>query len=129
MSLLTRDYSVQARAASGINILLGIWLLLSPWVFDYSERATVVNSVVVGALIALFGAIRLASLQNSIGLSGVNLVLALWTIASPWVLDYAANVGAIKNSLILGILVGVLALWSLCATIAGERHPPGAPAH
>lgn len=30
MLTLTRDYAAQARVASGINILLGIWLLVSP---------------------------------------------------------------------------------------------------
>lgn len=125
MLTLTRDYAAQARTASGINILLGIWLLISPWVFDYSGRATVLNSVIVGALIALFAAIRLASLENSPGLSGVNLALALWTIASPWVCDYSANVGAMRDSVILGILIAALASWSLCATVADEKHPSG----
>jgi len=36
MLTLMRDYAAQARTASGINILLGISLIVSPWVFDYS---------------------------------------------------------------------------------------------
>jgi hypothetical protein len=119
----TRDYAAQARIASGVNILLGIWLLMSPWMFDYSDRTPVLNSLFVGALIALFAAIRLASLQNSIGLSAINLLLALWTLASPWVCGYAANVGAMRNNVILGIVIAALAIWSLCATVAEERHP------
>jgi hypothetical protein len=92
-------------------------------VFDYSARATVVNSVIVGALIALFAAMRLASLHDSTGLSGVNLALALWTSASPWVCDYDTNAGAIANSVTLGIVIAGLATWSVCATVADEKHP------
>lgn len=129
MFTLARDYAAQARTASGINILLGIWLIMSPWVFDYSGSPAVVSSVFVGAVIALLAAVRLASLYNTMGLSGVNLLLALWTIASPWVFGYAANVGARIDNVILGILIATLAVWSASATVAVERHPPGAAAH
>jgi len=128
MFTLARDYAAQARTASGINILLAIWLIMSPWVFDYSGSPAVVSSVFVGAVIALLAAVRLASLHNSTGLSGVNLLLALWTIASPWVCGYAANVGARMDNVILGILIAALAIWSASATLAAERHPPGAAA-
>jgi hypothetical protein len=30
MLTLTRDFAAQARTASGINILLGVWLLMPP---------------------------------------------------------------------------------------------------
>jgi hypothetical protein len=129
MSTLARDYAVQARAASGINIVLGTWLIASPWVFNYSGRVAVLNSVFVGALIALLAAIRLATLRDSAGLSGVNLVLALWTIASPWVCGYAANVGGVRDNVILGIVIAALAIWSASATVAEQKQPPGAPAH
>jgi ascorbate-specific PTS system EIIC-type component UlaA len=126
---LARDYAAQARTASGINILLGLWLTASPWVFDYSGRSAVLGSVIVGALIALLAAIRLASLHNSMGLSGINLMLALWTIAAPWVCEYADNVGGTRNNVIAGVVIAVLAVWSASATVADERHPPRAAAH
>jgi hypothetical protein len=84
MSTFARDYAAQARTASGINILLGIWLICSPWIFDYGGTRAVVNSVFVGALIAILAASRIATLRDSSGLSAINLILALWTIASPW---------------------------------------------
>jgi SPW repeat len=127
MLTLTRDYAAQARTASGINILLGIWLIVSPWVFDYSGRAPVLNSVYVGALVALLAAFRLATLRRSAGLSAINLILALWTIASPWVCGYSANVGAVRDNLLLGIAIAMLAGWSGSATLFGQNHPRGSP--
>ncbi|HEY3852275.1 MAG TPA: SPW repeat protein, partial [Steroidobacteraceae bacterium] len=104
-------------------------LAASPWVFDYSGRSAVVGSVIVGAVIALLAAIRLASLHNSMGLSGINLVLALWTMAAPWVCGYAGNAGGTANNVIVGAVIAVLAVWSASATVADERHPPRAAAH
>ena len=83
----------------------------------------------VRRLIAILAASRLASLRPTAGLSGVNFVLALWTIASPWTCGYAANVSAASDNVILGVLIAALALWSGSATIAEHKHPPGTPAH
>jgi hypothetical protein len=122
-----RDYAAQARTASSINILLGIWLIASPWIFDYGGRPAVVSSVMTGALIAIIAASRLASLRSTAGLSGVNLLLAVWTIASPWLCEYTANVAAVLDNVILGVVVAALAIFSGSATVAAEKHLPGAP--
>jgi SPW repeat len=128
MLTLTGDYAAQARTASGINILLGIWLIASPWVFDYGGGPAV-NSVFVGTLIAILAASRLASLRNSAGLSAINVMLGLWTIASSWVYGYAANIGAVRDNLLLGVAIVSLASWSGSATFFGGNHPPGARVH
>lgn len=127
MLTLTRDYAAQARTASGINILFGIWLIASPWVFDYTGGPAA-NSVFVGALIAILAASRLASLRSSAGLSAINLILALWTIASPWVCGYSANIGAVRDNVLLGIAIATLAGWSGSATFFGQDQQPAAPA-
>jgi hypothetical protein len=129
MLTLIRDYAAQARTASGVNILLGVWLIASPWMFDYGGTPAVLNSVAVGAIIAILAASRLASLRSTVGLSGVNLVLALWTIASPWICGYATNIRAVTDQVILGVVVAALASWSWGATVVAGKHPPGAPAH
>lgn len=103
MSRSMRDFAAEASTASGSNILLGIWLIDSHWVFDASGRSATVSSVLVGALIALFAAIRLASLHNSAGVSGLNLLLAFWTVCSRWALGYASNADALVNDVIAGV--------------------------
>ena len=110
MFALTRNF--KARTASGINVLLGIWLIASPWVFDYSGRSPVLNSVFVGALIATLAAIRLALLHESAAVNGVSLLLGFWTIVSPWVSGYVANKAALANNLMVGVLVTALTIWS-----------------
>src|ERR1700744_3641883 len=122
MLRLAHHYAAQARTASGVNILLGLWLIASPWVFDYSGKSAVLCSVAVGALIALLAAVRFASLHDSAGLSAINLLLAIWTVASPFAYQYGTNEGAMLNNIIVGILVASLAIWSATATDAEQRH-------
>jgi len=125
----TRDHAAQARTASTINMLLGIWLIASPWIFDYGGRPAVLSSVMAGALIAIIAANRLASLRSTAGLSGVNVLLGVWTVASPWLCEYTANIGALLDNVILGVAVAALAMVSGSATVAAEKHPPGASVH
>jgi hypothetical protein len=113
--------NLKARTASGINVVLGIWLMASPWVFDYSGRFPVLNSVFVGALIAMLTAIRLASLRDSAGLN-ISLLLGFWTIVSPWAIGYVANKAALANNLMVGILVTALAIWSARASATEPKH-------
>ena len=121
----TRDLAAQASIASSVNILLGIWLIASPWVFDFSGRPAVLSSVFLGVFIALLAAIRLATLHSSAALSGFNLLLALGTVAAPWELGYEANTGALVNDLIVGVLVAALAIWSASATVVAQRRSAG----
>lgn len=88
--MMDRSYGAQVRTASGINVLLGIWLIISPWVFGYVSAgpAPMWNSVVVGAIVLILAATRFSNPDMAPGLSWVNLILALWTIASPWIYRY-----------------------------------------
>jgi hypothetical protein len=130
MLTLMHNFAAQARTASGINILLGIWLLVSPWVFGYHAIPTALfNSVIVGAAIAILAVNRFESPGSKTVLSWVNLALALWTIASPWVYGYASNLGALRDNVVLGIVIGALAIWSGSASTAGHKHSPSAAAH
>ncbi len=99
----------QVRAATIVNVLLGAWLIASPWIFGYDGISMALwDSVIIGALIVIFAAARYATPLG--GASWPSVVLGLWTIASPWVFGF---VGAGRwNSVVLGIIVALLALWS-----------------
>jgi len=101
----------QVRAASGINVLLGAWLIASPWIYGYTGMPGAFwNSIVVGALIVIFAVGRFSTPMA--GASWANVLLGLWTIASPWIYGYTGYGSAFWNSIVLGILVAVLAGWS-----------------
>lgn len=39
-------------------------------------------------------------------------LIGIWLIISPWVYGFTSNVGAMWNSVIFGIIVLILAIWS-----------------
>lgn len=106
----------QVKFASGINVLLGLWLLISPWLLAYSAAAGLLwNSLIVGAIVAILAAIRFFNPDEYRWMSWVNLVLGLWIIASPWIFTASDLSTVLWNDLIVGILITVLAIWSLVA--------------
>ncbi len=42
-----------------------------------------------------------------------QLVLGLWVLAAPWILGYAFVTPALWSSIIAGVFVALLALWSI----------------
>ncbi len=117
----------QVRTASGLNILLGAWLIASPWVFSYGAAPMAFwNSIAVGALIVIFAASRVTAPFAGSTLSWINTALGLWTIASPWIYRYGARTDALWDNVALGIAVAALAIWSGRSTFAEatREHRP-----
>jgi heme/copper-type cytochrome/quinol oxidase subunit 3 len=95
-----------------INIVIGIWLIASPWVIGYADyTAAMANSVAVGALLAAaaLGAIFLPRAWEE----WTEVALGLWMILSPWLLGFAAAGAATANAVVCGLVVIALALWVL----------------
>ena len=125
------NYAIQARSASTLNVLLGCWLIASPWIFGYTVGPGAFwNSICAGFLIAVLAIWRLSAPRSGTGQSSLNLLLGLWMIASPWVYGYWGNASAAWDNIALGIVVAALAAWSSRASIIDESHhaPPTASA-
>ena len=113
----------QVRFASGINIIAGIWTIISPWVYGfYNGVGNVWNSVIVGIVIAIFAAIRFFGTAGTVWLSWINALLGIWLILSPWIYGFTDNTGRKWNSVIVGIVVLVLSIWSAVATSSSESR-------
>jgi SPW repeat len=113
------SHAMQVRSASGINVLLGCWLIASPWVFGYTVNGSGFwNSIAAGALVALLAASRFSSPRSSVGSSWWNLLLGLWIIASPWIYGYVVNGAAMWDCIAVGAAIAVLATWSGRTTAA-----------
>jgi len=114
-----------ARAASTINVLAGIWLFVSPWVYGYSGTMNAWNAWIVGFIIAVLGAVRLSAPMQS-WLSWINCVLGIWTFFSPWIYGFAGDTGRLVNCLVVGVIVFVLGLTSARAP-SYPMHPTAPP--
>jgi uncharacterized membrane protein len=115
-----------AKAASTICLLAGIWLFISPWVYDAHANGNAWNCWIVGGFMILFGIIRIARPAYSTVLSWCNMILGIWTFCSPWIYGYAGtNTARFINSLCVGVIVFVFSIAS--ARISGPRNTTPRP--
>lgn len=112
---------VPASWASGLNVLAGIWLIISPWVLGFGNQpAAIWNTVILGIVVLLFALGAMSSFFS--GPSWWNVVFGIWLIISPWVLGFAHLSTATTNAIVLGIIVGFLGLVAASAKAAPGRR-------
>ena len=109
----------------GIEILIAVWLIFSPFLLAYSydvSNATLA-SVVIGT--AVFAMCQYGAAKQKPWVEWFNLVLAVLLVVSPFVLGYAGSTLATWNAIIPGILLGALAIASMSHEYVQSRmrHP------
>jgi hypothetical protein len=110
-------------AASGLNVLAGIWLIIAPFVLGYSGGDPYWNDIVFGAITGLVALARVAGAYRASWLSWVNALIGVWIFVSASWLD--ATNAAKTNDIILGAIAFVLAIASATASdegVAAERR-------
>lgn len=95
-----------------VNAVLGVALVVSPWVLDYSsETIATSNAVVIG--LALVATALGAMLAPKAWEEWTEAVLGLWMVISPWMLGYSHVQTAMYVAVGVGLIVVLLALWTL----------------
>lgn len=108
-------------------LVLGLWLIVSPWAFAYPEGSPqMINAFISGAVIAILAAFELY--KTYFWAVVLNLLVGVWVAVSPWVLQVADRNTVMWNELIVGIAVVVFALWELRTAPELHKHWPGAGA-
>lgn len=113
------DSSIKTVAV--INLLAGIWLFISPWVYQAYSENNAWNSWIVGALIVILAAIRVNNPMTTRAVSVINLLLGAWTFASPWIYRYTGERGRFINSLCVGVIV--LVVGAVASSMGTAGHP------
>jgi hypothetical protein len=67
------------------------------------------NNIIIGILVGLIALFR-ASGSARVEWSWANVILGIWLIISPFALGVSSNVTALWHNVIVGIVVGLLAL-------------------
>lgn len=123
MDTATRSRQSPASSISGWNILLGCWVIISPFVLAYSNLlAPMWNDVATGAAIGLLALMRATAGDRSGSSSWLNVVLGIWLIISPWVLGFAGLVAPLWNNIGSGVVVAVIA-WASASAPARPAEP------
>jgi SPW repeat len=101
------ENSKSTIACDVVNLILGAFLFITPWLFNYAPGAESWNAWIAGAVIAALSVVALSAFAE--WEEWLNLVVGLWVIVSPWVLSFSANATAMWTNVIVGIVVAVLA--------------------
>jgi hypothetical protein len=102
----------ESRApVSWLNILLGIWVIISPFVLGFSQWPKAMwNNVATGCAVAILAIVR-TGMRQQLGWSWANVILGIWLIISPFALVFMSGSTALWNNVILGIIITIVA-WS-----------------
>jgi hypothetical protein len=108
------DWRREVIGWSGLNVLAGIWLIISPFVLNYSGKDATWNPIVFGAIVGVLALARAAGAFRASALSALNMAIGVWLFISAWWLADTAR--AAWNVGILGVVVFVLGALSASAT-------------
>jgi hypothetical protein len=99
--------SSNAKLCDVANLILGVFLLVSPWIFGFEAGHLSQNAVICGIIIAVLAIAALAAF--AVWEEWLNLIVGVWTLISPWVLGFQENRTAMTVHVVVGVLVAILA--------------------
>jgi len=104
-----------------INILLGAWLIVAPFVLGYSgSTLELANDVAIGVVFIGCSSWILAGLTAQVACSALELLGGLWLIATPFYFHYEQMSRVYINNVVVGILavmVATSATWMLSSRL------------
>lgn len=106
------------RACDVLNLILGAFLVVSPWLFGFAAGAETQNAVVSGIIIAVLSIAALAAFAE--WEEWLNLIMGLWVIVSPWLLGFAGTTAAWVH-VVIGIIVAAVAAAEMWMSRHGGR--------
>jgi hypothetical protein len=114
----THDQRV--RVFEGASALLGLWLIVSPFVLGSPGPSVARSGMLVGALILVLAAVRLLY-KHTAAMSWGIVLLGAWTIMSPWVLGQTTGDFRTWNYILVGVIVAGLEAYSLTSSTTQEN--------
>ena len=113
--MTTLNDRLTAHWRDAANLMLGLWLAISPWALSYAMEAVPTwNACIVGVIVAVAAAAALVAFHK--WEEWVNVALAAWLIVSPFTMEFASHATVLWNQIIVGVLVGILAFWTVMTT-------------
>jgi len=102
----------EKRWQDWLNLAIGGWLFVSPWVLGFAGTAAVAawNAWILGVAIVVFAGLAVSIPQAWEEV--INIVLGIWMVISSWVLGVASR-AVETNAVIVGLLVILFAAWAM----------------
>ncbi|MBX5445862.1 SPW repeat protein [Sphaerobacter sp.] len=119
MNLEMRDLDLteRLRISALIIVLVGIWLMLSPFVLSYNHlHASTWNAIAVAWVTMFIAGLRITGAGSEGWLSWLNALIGLYLIASPWIWGDADNLTLVVNNAVCGLFIVGMAAWAALST-------------
>lgn len=95
-----------------VSIVVGLWLIASPWVLGIREPLQAIGDmVVIGVILVAFAVTEMFLPESWEEWSEV--VLGAWLVGSPWILEFTNVPLAMRNVIVCGAIVAILGVWVL----------------
>ncbi len=109
-----------------VNLALGVFLFVSPWMFGFTSELARHTSWMAGAAIGIVAILSIGDLFESISIPDffeteewINLAIGLWLAVCPWVIGMYDDTTATEVHLTVGLAVATIAaveLWLVHGT-------------
>jgi len=109
-----------------VNLALGVFLFVSPWIFGFTSELARHTSWMAGAAIGIVAILSIGDLFESISVPDffeteewINLAIGLWLAVCPWVIGMYDDTTATEVHLMVGLAVAMIAaveLWLVHGT-------------
>lgn len=118
-----RGPAVRGAPPRIINVILGIWLFISAFVWAHTQ-AQMTNTWILGVLCVIFALVAMAVPW----VRYLNTLLAIWLFISAWALP-TVSVGTIWNNVLVAIAIFIVSLVPSgpTATAPGFYNRPAPP--
>ena len=107
----------QAKVASGLNVLAGLYLMLSSSM-NGGTGGNRANGVVCGAIVVILAAQRLVGKARAWA-GWIDAAIGVWIVFAPWVFSYAGDAW-MWNDIVVGVVIVALGIWSATATASDD---------
>lgn len=102
------------KLLSGLTVLLGAWLVISPFAFEATDMA-MWNNLIVGLAIIVLAGFNFYRLNESrlanTGVASLVALLGLWALVIPFVIDMGAQ-ALLWGTAIAGLIVAIVAAFN-----------------
>lgn len=114
---------MRIRYVSAVALVVGVWLIVSPYVLNYEMTASYWNGVITAAIVVVMAVVRLIYTHMNWA-NWVSGLAGMWLIVSPFFLAYTGAV-SYWNQIIFGILlVGLMSYSDVSSTQQRHVHHP-----
>lgn len=103
----------RTRWSDGVNVVLGVWLFVSPWLLGVSDSTAAAWTAWISGLVLLGISLFALAQPTATVDEGIGVALGVVLVLAPWVLGYSDLGRAVVNSLITGLLVIGLSTWGV----------------